>query len=55
MESTGSSLWKVRGMLYMAASALLYATASFFVVEHLLPTPEPYLEHSLGSKLPRVG
>lgn len=29
----GSSLWKVRGMLYMAASAVLYAIASFAVAK----------------------
>jgi len=23
--------------------------------KHLLPTPEPYLEHSLSSELPRLG
>ena len=28
-----SSLWKMRGMMYMAASAVLYATASFFVAK----------------------
>lgn len=28
-----SSLWKMRGMFYMAASAVLYATASFFVAK----------------------